>query len=349
MRKKHYACNLLVCSLVAASGNANALALARLTVAAGQTYDNAPSATVFTSGSEIDVLGTFNNRGRIDDKIQVFGIFNNYKSVTSDYFTISKAGSKAAQAGVFNNTATGILNIDDYLGIYAGQVENDGLINFIYRSPGTASYGISFGSLMGVTSQINNRGEIRVDTNLGCGGHGKINNWGTFKITANNEMLCQDSGSYGPLDFYQYEGQTVMNGKFNAGSTNILGGTLSGNGTISGVLNIGNAASISPGDRIGTLTIAGNFNFSNSSLLIELGGKAANLSDRLAVTGNASLSGTLNVILAKGFTPKAGDVFDIVPATAISGDFATTNLPALPNGLTWDIQTLANRVRLTVL
>ena len=344
MRKKHYLYNVLLCGLVAASANANAAV--GVTVAAGQTYDNGVAGT-FSPGT-IYVFGTLNNQGSmsVDGYTSVHGVFNNYKNLASHQFRISWSNSQQTAAGVFNNKSTGILNLDYYVGIYAGRLENDGLINFMN------TYGSFFqmGYYTNFQSAINNRGEIRVDTKLGCGARGKINNWGTFKVTANNEMLCQDPGTgTGQLDFYQYEGQTVINGKFSADSTNILGGILSGNGTVSGVMNIGNAASISPGDRLGTLTIDGNFNFSNSSLLIEIGGKAANLSDRLAVTGNAILSGTLNVILAKGFTPKAGDVFDIVTATAVTGDFATTNLPALPNGLSWDIQTLADRVRLTVL
>jgi uncharacterized repeat protein (TIGR01451 family) len=48
--------------------------------------------------------------------------------------------------------------------------------------------------------------------------------------------------------------------------------------------------------------------------------------DRLAVTGNVSLNGTLNATL--GYTPVAGSTFDVVTFTGTrTGDFATKNLP----------------------
>ncbi len=45
------------------------------------------------------------------------------------------------------------------------------------------------------------------------------------------------------------------------------------------------------------------------------------------VSGSAALSGTLNVSLIGGFTPKLGDVFTIIASGLVTGQFITTNLP----------------------
>ena len=56
------------------------------------------------------------------------------------------------------------------------------------------------------------------------------------------------------------------------------------------------------------------------------------------VTGDLSLAGTLAVSLV-GFTPSAGQSFDILDWGSLSGTFASISLPALP-GLAWDMSQL---------
>jgi T5SS/PEP-CTERM-associated repeat protein len=65
--------------------------------------------------------------------------------------------------------------------------------------------------------------------------------------------------------------------------------------------------------------------------------------------GLASLGGTLDVSLLAGFTPQAGDVFEIMTAIGgIDGTFASTILPALAGNLTWNVDYGANSVTLAV-
>src|SRR5207245_2228118 len=67
---------------------------------------------------------------------------------------------------------------------------------------------------------------------------------------------------------------------------------------------------------------------------IELGGTTPGTQfDRLAVSGAASLNGTLNVTRINGFTVTAGDQFQIMTFGSRTGDFAVKNGFNLGTGL----------------
>lgn len=127
-------------------------------------------------------------------------------------------------------------------------------------------------------------------------------------------------------------------------------GTLAGPGRIAGPLNTN--GHVAPagfiGIPFGTLTVENNYNQSLGGRLhveiASLGGF-----DRVEmINGGASLDGTLRVTLLNGFMPAAGDAFEFLSATAISGEFSTTDLPALPSGLEWMVEYLPTSVRLVV-
>jgi hypothetical protein len=63
------------------------------------------------------------------------------------------------------------------------------------------------------------------------------------------------------------------------------------------------------------------------ALTIKLGGRGAGESGQLA-TGAATLGGPLDVSLASGFVPAAGDQFQILSCSSLSGAFTSTNVPA---------------------
>jgi hypothetical protein len=56
----------------------------------------------------------------------------------------------------------------------------------------------------------------------------------------------------------------------------------------------------------------------------------------LAVGGTAALGGVLDVTTL-AFAPVSGNTFTVLTATALSGGFATTNLPALGGGASWTV------------
>jgi hypothetical protein len=73
-------------------------------------------------------------------------------------------------------------------------------------------------------------------------------------------------------------------------------------------------------------------------LRVELGPGAS--FDTLDVSLLASLNGVLNVSLVDGFSPMAGQSFNILDWGAVAGGFHTIFLPLLHDGLSWDLDAL---------
>ena len=80
------------------------------------------------------------------------------------------------------------------------------------------------------------------------------------------------------------------------------------------------------------MTVNGNYIQGSTGILnIEIGGTTVGTQyDRLAITGAATLDGTLNVTLINGFSPAIGNTFQILTYASRSGDFSTkTVAPSL--------------------
>ncbi len=106
------------------------------------------------------------------------------------------------------------------------------------------------------------------------------------------------------------------------------GTTLTAGVTNGGTLMLGSPTSTADA------TIAGNYTQTGTGTLdIKLGGASAGQYDQLNVTGDVTLSGTLNVSLIDGFSPSSGDSFQIITYMGtLAGDFDTKNFPALGGG-----------------
>ncbi len=129
-------------------------------------------------------------------------------------------------------------------------------------------------------------------------------------------------------------------------------------GVVAGVgqLNVGSGRTFQNGGRVkpggdataGTLTVTGNYTqTSGGTLDIELGGTGAGQFDKLVVTQQATLAGTMNVTLLPGYTPVVGHTFDVVTYATRSGTFTTINGLNLGNGLMLQAQ-YTTTLRLTV-
>ncbi len=151
---------------------------------------------------------------------------------------------------------------------------------------------------------------------------GLFGNWGTLTIAAGGTFTT--SGA----DYIQWAGTTKVDGLLSAANFNLLGGLLTGAGSIQA--NVTNAATVKPGDPFGTLTIEGNYTQTATGvLLIQIGG--ANQYGQLAVTGTATLGGTLDVSLLGWYVPAVGTSFQILSSAQSSGDFTTELGLALPH------------------
>ncbi len=120
---------------------------------------------------------------------------------------------------------------------------------------------------------------------------------------------------------------------------------------MSGERTFENRGIMEPGgmQTTGTINVAGQYVQTATGVLnIELSGTGAGQYDKLAVTQQATLGGTMNVTLLAGYTPAAGHSFDVVAYATRSGTFSTINLPPLGGGLTWQTTYMATSLRLTV-
>ncbi|WP_048430479.1 autotransporter domain-containing protein [Methylobacterium indicum] len=146
----------------------------------------------------------------------------------------------------------------------------------------------------------------------GTGTLAKINA-GTLTLTGQSAF----TGATAVLD-----GGLAVNGSL-AGSVVTVGagGLLGGTGTVGGVA-AQSGATVAPGGSLGTLTVAGNASFAAGSTF-QVEANASGQSDRLAVTGAATLQGgTVQVLAANGaYAPRTGYTI-LSAAGGVSGTFA---------------------------
>jgi hypothetical protein len=107
-----------------------------------------------------------------------------------------------------------------------------------------------------------------------------------------------------------------------------------GDGTINAnVNNSGIVYAVDANQGIATFHINGNYTQDSSGqLLFALASPASY--DKVVISGNAALGGTLSVETF-GFTPQLGQSFDILDWGSVSGSFLTLNLPPLDPSLMW--------------
>jgi T5SS/PEP-CTERM-associated repeat protein len=89
---------------------------------------------------------------------------------------------------------------------------------------------------------------------------------------------------------------------------------------------------------------------SGATLLADIAGSSIDTEyGEIEVVGNVMLGGLLDVVLSNGFTPAAGDSFQILTAYGgVEGSLALAAMPPLPNRLGWDLAIEAHRVVLNV-
>ncbi|HUC80757.1 MAG TPA: T9SS type A sorting domain-containing protein [Flavisolibacter sp.] len=154
---------------------------------------------------------------------------------------------------------------------------------------------------------------------------GTFNNYGAYFFYGSS--LTLNSGS----TFENFVGGRVISGTITVhpGSNFINSGTLDGTVVINGNGNIINRGVLAPGNSPGTATINGNYTATASAVHnFEVGGLAASSYDRLNVSGNVVLAGTLNIALINGFAPATGNPDLSIITGTISGTFSTVNLPS---------------------
>jgi hypothetical protein len=113
---------------------------------------------------------------------------------------------------------------------------------------------------------------------------------------------------------------------------NLAGGTLTGEGIITGTVSSG--GEVSPGLQAGILTVNGAFRMVGvGEVNIEVGGPTAGSGyDQLRVLGTATFSGTLNVAVINGYVPNIGDNYPVITYNSRTGAFSAYTGLVLGNG-----------------
>jgi hypothetical protein len=110
------------------------------------------------------------------------------------------------------------------------------------------------------------------------------------------------------------------------------GADLTGRGSITGNVTNSGQMDVAGTNSTGTISITGNFTQTSTGVLNMEIGPAAGQYDLLAVSGQDTLDGTLNVAFIGGFVPQRGQVFSLLTYGSRSGTFATVSLPTYSGG-----------------
>jgi len=232
-------------------------------------------------------------------------------------------------AGLQNNSANITLEgvnaaITDLIGANAlnGLRNNSGSI--IVRNGATMNVSPGPGFIGNSGTMLIENSTVVIDDDIGNSGTMLIGNSGTLTV---NGAYTQTGGS----------ALTQVNGTLTAtGGVTISGGLLRGQGSIGKEfvptsVTMNTSARISGGETVGTLSIIGNFSQnSGSDLFAEI--QSVSAFDKIAVTGNIALSGTLTIDLLEGFALPSNAALDLVTFTGSrTGSFS--NIVGLSEGL----------------
>ncbi|MEP9378736.1 autotransporter domain-containing protein [Aquabacter sp. CN5-332] len=210
------------------------------------------------------------------------------------------------------------------------------------RAAGTGAISLAGGTTLGFASGISVANAIALGGNVtfdlasgSATASGALTGTGAVTYTGGGLIsLTGDSSAFAGTT--TVDGTLSVNGTL-GGSVNVLsGGTLKGNGTV-GATTIASGGTIAPGNSIGTLTVNGPLTFaSGSTYAVEINPQGQ--SDRIAVTGSATLNGaTVSVTKAPGsYLP--GTSYTILTAQGgVAGTFGplTQDLPFINLALSY--------------
>jgi hypothetical protein len=247
----------------------------------------------------------------------------------------------------FNNHAAAATNPND-----------PGIINFannaVFNNLAGATFDDTVAGTIGDLGQagtFNNAGSFTTSAGTGTTVIGvPFNNAGSMVFESGNltfgailansgDVTIASGASLAENGYSQTNGATMLDGAtLTGGPVAIGGGTLTGSGTINA--NVTNGGQVIPGGT-GTarvLTINGNYTQTSTGALdIDIGGTTPGTQyDQLAVSGAASLGGTMNISLINAFQPAFGNSFQVLTFGSSAGNFATYTGTSLASGLFLD-------------
>ncbi|MBI5387025.1 MAG: SBBP repeat-containing protein [Verrucomicrobia bacterium] len=214
----------------------------------------------------------------------------------------------------------------------SGIVIQDG--QFRVSAGGEVSIGTFSGSGKGLT-QTGGSANIDGSLSFGTSGNGariEIRS-GEFRVGAGGHLSLGNVGGLSGLTLVggrvNLDGTLAVSGGPGSVALSLQGGSLSGSGTIVGMLEA-TGGSLAPGAGAGSLTVSNDFiQFPGNTLVIEMAGRNPGQYDQLHIGRLAQLMGRLSVQLLDGFAPAVGERFEIVTAgSGVIPAFTAFDLPA---------------------
>ncbi len=295
---------------------------------------------VGSSSSGSNPTGVFNQSGGIvtvNNRLNLADL-----NGASGTYNLSSGDLDAGELGMWDVDETGITGIVNQTG---GTVTTNRVVSTYYDF----TYNLDGGSL--TTNTIDLQANANFNQTSG------VNNVSdTLILDISRSTGDSDSGS-------RY---TLTDGTLNAGNIEVRGSSaFNFNGGRLAVDNftgnlVNNGGTLAPGNSPGTTQVNGNYTQAvDGTFEVEIGGlQQGSEYDWLNITDAATLAGTLDVGLidlgSGPFTLGEGDVFDILSAESITGEFDVLTLAALDEGLKWDVSYLTDvsgttdLVRLTI-
>ena len=308
------------------------------------------SAGVAYNGSS----GTINNSGRIllgDDAVGIVVLGDSNTITNSGTITVGAgfaAGIDVTSFGGSNSIInTGTINVGaGATGIVVsgtGNVFNSGTINaatgfaaiefcgcggsVLTLGPGSVINGLVLGSGTD-TFQLGGTGKDTFNLSL-IGAGQQYDGFSTFNKVDSSNWTVTGTGAQ---DWNVLGGTLSVNGVINGLVTVNAGGTLGGTGTIDNV--VVNGGTLAPGNSIGTLNVANSLTFSAaSSYMVEISGTS---SDLTLVAGAVTLGGATVVVVPTGTVTKQYTILTAVSGLVDTFNPVVSGVPNLNPSLSYD-------------
>ena len=320
------------------------------------------------NGGSININGTLNNNGILNNNSilnnSTFGALNNGGTITNNN-VINNDGAFSGSGTIINE---GTINNSNYLytngtltnnntinnnngaTLYNNNtLNNTGTINNsgtgIITNSGTGTLNIGVGGTSGtLTGNVSNSGSLVFNRSNDSSYAGVISGTGTVTKSGTGTITLSGGNTYSGITTVG-AGTLLLTGSISSSllTTVQSGATISGTGT-TGDLTINSGGFVTPGDNaIGTLNISGDY-IQNGTYTCDV--NSGGTTDLIAVTGNATLGGTLNVVPAGTFASGQSVTYTVLTSTELNGSFASvTGTSPL---FTYQASNVGNDVQLTL-
>jgi len=319
-----------------------------VTLAANNALSSASALTVNGSlglNGFSQTVTALSGSGSID--LGGFGLTVGDATSTTFSGTITSSGGDLTKQGSGTLTLTGNNSYSGGTDLTAGTIAvghnnalGSGTLTMAGGTTLQAASSVSLGNLIALSGNatVDTNGNSLTLSNVISGGANGLTKVGSGTLTLSGANTYTGATAVDA-------GTLVLNGSIAGNATVASGATIMGTGTVGGNLTV--SGIIAPGNSIGTLNVTGNYT-QNAGSTYNVEVNAAGQSDKIAVTGSATLNGGTVAVQAANGSYQRNTSYTIVTASGgVNGTYSsvTSNLAFLTPSLSYS----GNAVLLTLL